>query len=141
MNKFVFAALFAAPALAHAQGAAKPMQTTAPAMAPRIAIDEGDDYETQRARARAPRFDSQAEVRDQSRLYLGRVIELRGTVKGIFSRADGFALMLQQPDGTLLLDATNALRDNSLLKAGTYVRAFCAASKASKTAEPVSVAD
>ena len=122
MNKIAFAALFAAPALAHAQGAAKPMQTTAPDLAPRIAIEAGDDYETQRAKARAPRFDSQAEVRDQSRLYLGRVVELRGIVKGTFSRADGFALMLQQPDGTLLLDATNALRDNSLLKAGTYVR-------------------
>ncbi len=128
MNKFAFAALCAAPALAHAQGAARPtLQTTTPAMAPRIAVDASDDYEMQRSRAKAPRFDSQAEVRDQSRLFLGRIIELRGTVKGTFSRHDGFALMLQQPDGTLLLDAPNSpggnpVRGNPLLRAGSFVR-------------------
>ena len=130
MNKFAFAALLAAPALApalaHAQGASMPAsQERAPAMAPRVAVNATDDYETQRAKARAPRFDSQAEVRDQSRLYLGRIVELRGTVKGTFSRADGFALMLQQPDGTLLLESTNALRGHPLLKAGTFARVLC----------------
>ena len=124
MNKIAIATLLAIPALAHAQGAA-PSKATAPALAPRIAVNASDDYETQRAKARAPRFDSQAEVRDQSRLYLGRIVELRGAVKGTFSRADGFALMLQQPDGTLLIEAASALRGNSLLKAGTFVRALC----------------
>ena len=94
-------------------------------MAPRIAVGIGDDYETQRAKARAPRFDSEAELRDQSRLYVGRIVELRGMVKGTFSRAQGFALMLQQPDGTLIIESTDALRANPLLKAGTFVRALC----------------
>ena len=126
MNKIAFAVLLAVPFLAHAQGVAAPnSKATAPALAPRIAVATGDDYETQRAKARAPRFDSQAEVRDQSRLYLGRIVELRGVVKGTFSRADGFALMLQQPDGTLLVEAPSALRGNALLKAGTFVRALC----------------
>ena len=124
MKKFVFAALLAAPVFAHAQGASMP-DASAPAMAPRVTVSAGDDYETQRAKARAPRFDSGAEVRDQSRLYLGRIVELRGTIKGTFSRADGFALMLQQSDGTLLLESTGVLRGSPLLKAGTFVRALC----------------
>lgn len=126
MKNFAFAALLALPSLAQAQGASMPdSQARAPEVAPRIAVNASDDYETQRAKARAPRFDSQAEVRDQSRLYLGRLVELRGTVKGTFSRAEGFALMLQQPDGTLLIESSNALRGNPLLKAGTFVRALC----------------
>ena len=126
MNKIAFAVLLAAPSSAFAQGASMPQsKATAPAMAPRIAVNASDDYETQRAKTRAPRFDSQAEVRDQSRLYLGRIVELRGAVKGTFSRADGFALMLQQPDGTLLVEATDDLRGHALLKAGTFVRVLC----------------
>ena len=130
MNKIAFVILLAAPAFAHAfahaQNAAAPKsKATAPDLAPRIAVDANDDYETQRAKARAPRFDSQAEVRDQSRLYLGRIVELRGVIKGTFSRADGFALMLQQSDGTLLVEAPGASRDNPLLKAGKFVRVLC----------------
>ena len=126
MKKFALAALLASPALAYAQGASKPKsEVRSTDLAPRIGIRVVDDYETQRAKARAPRFDSQAELRDQSRLYTGRIVELRGTVKGTFSRPDGFALMLQQPDGTLLLGAPGEMRTNSLLKAGTFLRALC----------------
>ncbi len=126
MNKIVFAALLAVPALAHAQGASMPPTgARAIELAPRIGLSVADDYETQRAKARAPRFDSEAELRDQSRLYVGRIVELRGTVKGTFSRSEGFALMLQQPDGTLLVESTNAFRGHALLKAGTFVRALC----------------
>lgn len=126
MKKFAFAALLALPTIASAQGASKPKsEARSTDLAPRIGIRVVDDYETQRAKARAPRFDSEAELRDQSRLYVGRIIELRGTVKGTFSRPDGFALMLQQPDGTLLVGAPNELRANSLLKAGTFLRALC----------------
>ena len=122
MKNLAFAALLCAlPASTspiYAQG------TPAPAAKIR-AQSAGDDYELQKAKARAPRFDSEAELRDQSKLYVGRIVELRGTIKGTFSRADGFALMLQQPDGTLLVESGNALRGNPLLKAGTFVRALC----------------
>ena len=130
MNKTAFAALLcvlpASISLAQAQGASMPKTNErATELAPRIGVRVADDYETQRAKARAPRFDSEAELRDQSRLYVGRIVELRGTVKGTFSRAEGFALMLQQPDGTLLVGSSNALRGHALLKAGTFVRALC----------------
>ena len=126
MKNFAFAALLALPALANAQGASKPQaEARSPEMAPRIGIRVVDDYETQRAKARAPRFDSEAELRDQSALYVGRTVELRGTVKGTFSRTDGFGLMLQQPDGTLLLAAPNEMRGHALLKAGTFLRVLC----------------
>ena len=128
MKRIAFAALpyalLASASIARAQGASMP-QADARVAAPRVALDAGDDYETQRAKARAPRFDSEAELRDQSRLYMGRIVELRGTVKGTFSRAQGFALMLQQSDGTLLIDAPQSLRAHPLLKAGTFVRALC----------------
>ena len=136
MNKSAFAVLMCAlPAslsLAYAQGASMPAANArsteaAPRgeAAPHIAVDTSDDYETQRAKARAPRFDSGAELRDQSRLYVGRIIELRGNIKGIFSRPQGFALMLQQADGTLIVQAPDALRAHPLMKAGTFVRALC----------------
>ena len=122
MKNIVFAALLCAlPASTspvYAQGASVPSAKMRTQTA-------GDDYELQRAKARAPRFDSEAELRDQSKLYIGRLVELRGTVKGTFSRADGFALMLQQPDGTLLVESGNVLRGNPLLKAGTFVRVLC----------------
>lgn len=125
MKKIAFAALLCAlpatnlPALA--QGASAP-----DAKARTLRADAAaDDYELQKAKARAPRFDSEAELRDQSKLYVGRVVELRGIVKGTFSRSDGFSLMLQQTDGTLLLESSNALRGNPLLKAGTFVRVLC----------------
>ena len=123
MKKIAFAALLCAlPASitpAYAQGA------SAPEAKARTAQTAGDDYELQKAKARAPQFESEAELRDQSKLYVGRIVELRGTVKGTFSRADGFSLMLQQTDGTLLVESSNALRGNPLLKAGTFVRALC----------------
>ena len=128
MKRTVFAALFCVlpvcgPSLraAHAQGASRPAADA------RVAPGTGssDDYETQRAKARSPRFDSQAELREQCRPYVGRIVELRGTVKGTFSRGDGFTLMLQQPDGTLLVEATGDWRANPLLRAGTFVRALC----------------
>ena len=126
MKKIAFAALLAAPTFAQAQGASMPDSgARSVELAPRIGIRVVDDYETQRAKARAPRFDSEAELRDQSRLYVGRIVELRGTIKGTFSRTEGFALMLQQSDGTLLIQAPDALRANPLVKAGTFVRALC----------------
>ena len=122
MKKIAFAALLcvlpASTLPVYAQGASAPdakMRTQT----------AGDDYELQKAKARAPRFDSEAELRDQSKIYVGRIVELRGTVKGTFSRAAGFSLMLQQPDGTLLVEASDAMRGNPLLKAGTFVRALC----------------
>ncbi len=125
MKKIAFAALLCAlPASTlpvYAQGASAP---DAKARTTQIET-AGDDYELQKAKARAPRFDSEAELRDQSKLYVGRIVELRGTVKGTFSRAGGFSVMLQQPDGTLLVESSDTLRGNPLLKAGTFVRALC----------------
>ena len=125
MKRIVFAALLCALPASHArvyaQGALMPK---ADSRAPEAGAS-GDDYELQRAKMRAPRFGSQAELRDQSRLYLGRLVELRGTVKGTFSRAAGFALMLQQPDGTLIIESPDEMRANPLLKAGSFVRILC----------------
>ena len=83
------------------------------------------DYETQRAAAKAPQFESEAELRDQSRPYLGKIVELSGTVQGTFSRGEALVLMLQLPDGTQLINAPAGLRANPVLRAGTFVRALC----------------
>ena len=90
------------------------------------ALAQTADYESARAAARAPRFDSGAELSDQSRAFVGKTIELRGNVKGIFSRGGGYAVLLQLgDDSTILLDASAELRANALLKAGKYLRVLC----------------
>ena len=84
------------------------------------------DYETQRAAAKAPRFDSGAELREQSPPYLGKTIELSGTIKGVFGRGEGFALMLQlSDDSSTIIDAPAALRAQKAVRAGGFVRVLC----------------
>ena len=84
------------------------------------------DYETQRAAAKAPRFDSGAELREQSPPYLGKIIELNGTIKGIFGRGEGFALMLQlSDDSSTIIDAPAALGAQKAVRVGSFVRVLC----------------
>ena len=84
------------------------------------------DYEAARAQAKAPRFDSGVELSDQSRAFVGKTIELRGVVKGIFSRGEGFTVMLQLSDNSSILIAASAeLRARPLLRAGQFLRVLC----------------
>ncbi len=90
------------------------------------ALAQTADYEVARAAAKAPRFETGAELSDQSRAFVGKTIELRGTVKGLFSRGGVFTVMLQLgDDSSILLDAGADLRANPLLRAGKFLRVLC----------------
>ena len=90
------------------------------------ALAQTADYETARVQSKAPRFDSGAELSDQSRAFVGKTIELRGTVKGIFSRGAAYAVMLQlSDDSSVTLDASAERRADPLLRAGKFLRLLC----------------
>src|SRR5689334_23012282 len=84
------------------------------------------EFEAQRLSLNATRFDTLDELRALAQAYRGRIVELRGSVKGIFSRGAGFSMMLQLQDNqTLLLDAPATFKGNSAARPGAMVRMLC----------------
>lgn len=80
-------------------------------------------FETQRQQLRAERMDTLGELRARAAQLTGRTVELRGVVKGVFSRGAGKALLLQLPDNqTVLLDAPASL---SIARPGAQLRTLC----------------
>jgi hypothetical protein len=68
-------------------------------------------------------MDTLSDIRARAKTYLGKSIEVRGVVKGIVSRGDGFAALLELPQKeTLLVDAPATLRNGALGRVGARVR-------------------
>ncbi|HEX8465714.1 MAG TPA: hypothetical protein VF627_13950, partial [Abditibacterium sp.] len=81
------------------------------------------DYAIQKAKLQAVRFDSLAELRVAARNYIGKHVELRGQVKGIFTRGAGLALMIQITEGeTVVVEADESFRGGAATRPGVQGR-------------------
>ena len=84
------------------------------------------DYETQIAKLQPVRFNSLAELRVAARNYLGQTIELRGQVKGNFSRGDGLRVLFQIAESeNILIEAAPSFRGASAVRPGAMSRLLC----------------
>ncbi|HEX9996657.1 MAG TPA: lytic transglycosylase domain-containing protein [Abditibacterium sp.] len=84
------------------------------------------DYEAQKAKLQPVRFNSLGQLRGAARTYLGQVIELRGQVKGNFSRGENLSLLFQIAEGeNILIEAAGSFRGSSALRPGTMSRLLC----------------
>ena len=92
-----------------------------------VAQSAPSPYETQKKQLKASAVDSLAELAAFAKTGVNKSVEVRGVVKGIFSRgADQFAVMLQVPAGeTLVVAAPVELRSNRALSSGKWVRLLC----------------
>ncbi len=84
------------------------------------------DYDAQKASLKSVRFDSMTELRVVSRNYVGKVIELRGQVKGNFTRGDNMALLFQVGEGeNTVVEAPQSFRSSTATRPGALSRLLC----------------
>ncbi len=108
---------------ARAQGAKKPVQTVA-AQAIAIAI-AADDYESQKIKLKAMRLLSVAQFRAMGVAHNGKVVELRGQIKGAIARDETRALLFQLDEGeNVVVEAPAAFR-NQATEPGAFSRLLC----------------
>ncbi|MBW3636535.1 MAG: lytic transglycosylase domain-containing protein [Armatimonadetes bacterium] len=85
-----------------------------------------DAYNTQKAKLKPVRFDSLEELHVAARNYIGKVIELRGSVKGTFTRGENLALLYQVGEGqNIVIDAPPAFRGQNAIRPGVASRLLC----------------
>jgi hypothetical protein len=84
------------------------------------------DYETQKAKFKPTRFDSMSELQVVARNYIGKVVEMRGQVKGNFARGENMALLFQVAEGeNIIIEAPPAFRSARAVLPGTLSRVLC----------------
>lgn len=84
------------------------------------------DYNAQKAKLKPASFNSLTELRVVARTYLGKVIELRGQVKGTFARGDNLALLLQVGVGeSIVIEAPPSFKGASATRPGATSRFLC----------------
>ncbi len=104
---FLFATVFAAPQVRAQNGA-------------------GDGYDLQKAKFKAARFESLASVRALGQRADGKVIELRGQVKGSFARDGQRALLFQLAESeSIVIDAPDAFKTLAATQPGAMARFLC----------------
>lgn len=84
------------------------------------------DYNAQKAQLKPLRFDTLANLRLVARNAIGKIIELRGTVKGTFARGENLAVLLQVGEReNLVISAPPAFRGHAALRPGVSSRLLC----------------
>lgn len=84
------------------------------------------DYNAQKAKLKPAGFDSITELRVVARNYLGKVVELRGEVKGTFTRGDNMALLFQVASGeNIVIEAPPSFKSSSATRPGATSRLLC----------------
>jgi hypothetical protein len=85
------------------------------------------DFNVERTQLKAIRVDTVDELAAFAKTHVNRSVEMRGTIKGLFSKGtEGFSLMLQIPEGqTLVISAPPELRQNVAISSGKWIRALC----------------
>ncbi|BCM89288.1 membrane-bound lytic murein transglycosylase F [Abditibacteriota bacterium] len=84
------------------------------------------DFETQKKTLEAARIDTIDELHDQGNALVGKTVELRGVVKGIFGGGQALSILLELPDGqTQVVAATPSFKTSPAGRAGTWVRLLC----------------
>ncbi len=84
------------------------------------------DFDVQKKKLSASRVDTLDELRDQGAALIGKTIELRGVIKGVFGAGNSLSLMLELPDGkTQLLSATPSFGKSPAGRTGNWVRVLC----------------
>ncbi|RYX81723.1 lytic transglycosylase domain-containing protein [bacterium] len=84
------------------------------------------DFEEHKKNLEAARIDTTDELKDQGAALVGKTVELRGVVKGIFGGGDTLSIMLQLPDGqTQVIGATPNFKSSPAGRAGNWVRVLC----------------
>ncbi len=114
MTKFalVLSALLVVPPGARAQNTAPNAPQNAPA-----------DYESQKTALKAAKFSTIAELRAAAPALVGKAVELKGEVKGIFARNGSLAALFQPLDGSLIvIEAPASLKGLSALRPGSFSR-------------------
>ncbi len=84
------------------------------------------DFDTQKKALDATRIDTRDELRDQGNALVGKTIELRGVVKGIFGGGETISILLELPDGqTQVIGATPIFKSTPAGHAGSWARMLC----------------
>ena len=84
------------------------------------------DFDGQRVALGATRVDTLDELRDGGRDWIGKVVEVRGQVKGLFGGAGAQSVLLQLPDGqTQVVSAPADFASSPCAQVGSWMRALC----------------
>lgn len=84
------------------------------------------DFDAQKKTLSAARIDTLDELRDQGRALLGKTVELRGIVKGVFVGGDSLSVLLELSNGqTQSLSATPSFKTSPVGRTGNWVRVLC----------------
>lgn len=85
------------------------------------------DFDGQKAALRATRVDTLNELRDGGRGWIGKSVEVRGRVKGLFGGNGGaLSILLQLPDGqTQVIGAPADFSSSPCAHTGNWMRAIC----------------
>jgi len=120
---FVVGAAFCVPVCAAPRSpkAKVAPKTKAPSKRP-LSFDE------QRAASGATRIDTLDELRDGKSALSGKVVEVRGQIKGLFGGGGGQTLLLQLPDGqsqTISASSQSGFAASPCAHVGNWMRALC----------------
>jgi len=86
------------------------------------------DFDGQRAAMNATRIDTLDELRDSKGALAGKVVEMRGEIKGLFGGSGAQTVLLQLPDGqTQILSAApdSGFSSSPCAHVGNWMRALC----------------
>lgn len=85
------------------------------------------DFDGQKAALRATRVDTLDELRDGGRGWIGKSVEVRGTVKGLFGGSGAaLSILLQLPGGqTQVIGAPAEFSSSPCAHTGNWMRALC----------------
>lgn len=108
---------------ARAQNAKKAASTTSkPKVAAPVAVE---DYEAQKTKLKAQRMVSLDELRALGRSADGKIVELRGQIKGSFARDGSRALLFQLDEAQNVVIDAPATFQSAATQAGAFSRLLC----------------
>lgn len=84
------------------------------------------DFDGQKAALRATRVDTLDELRDGGRDWIGKTVEVRGQVKGLFGGSGGLSVLLELPSGqTQIIGTPAGFSSSPCAHTGNWMRALC----------------